>query len=651
MNLQKKISHLSLFLESLEKNRLLIATYWVKQKHIQIIFKSKKISLKYFRDVYAVFIIQYLTEVLKGNKKLADCTVMSGLINFFIKQDMTPQEVFTICMGLRKVLIRLLLKNEIVLKNPSLFLDEIGSVLDANLSTLLDSFTKVHVEFKQDLEKAVVRKTRLEQTLKIVNFVDTKLILLQNGRIILANSSFLNLLNVKSLRKLYLKYKIGFEYFDNVSLYEDVFVNDIQSWITKVCDNKKSFNVSIFSEKDKKRYYFSGKIESMPMENQQYVMVLDDITKNAVKQDSLTYDSVTGFMNHTTFKKFLAKKIDISRESGKRLFFAIVDIFEFEEKIILELAKSLRKFIDININFARLNDGQFGVLFEYKNEQDVYDWCVNFLKYVNRQKKQKVITLSEVDLSENVNNLFSRMEKLFHSGDGFIKTDFKNIIKYHKLPSQKAFIDKISMLKNLNLSVYYMELQLSNECKIVDVKDETVCIKVSTKQLQAMKQDSQIYFHLQQLGNIRSLIKTIDYDKKEVLIYRFRFDKHSPLDRKKYRVCVLDDLKAIIFHNNREFIVKLLDMNDEYLSLKIDRKRNFEVSSLVSLEMLLPILDIVEPCNSMASITRIESFEDGYKMVLLCHLDDKNKKLVNDYVFKCQMQTIKKLQLIKDYNG
>lgn len=80
---------------------------------------------------------------------------------------------------------------------------------------------------------------------------------------------------------------------------------------------------------------------------------------------------------------------------------------------------------------------------------------------------------------------------------------------------------------------------------------------------------------------------------------------------------------------------------DECIAIKIDRKRNFDINSLIYVEMLLPTTTgILESCSANATIIRIEKIDDGYKMVLLCHFDTKNEEKISKYISKEQMEII-----------
>jgi len=653
--------HLHTLSKDLEKNNLIIAKKWIEQEKVKSVFKAKSISSSKFKDSYALEIFQYFIDVVKGEQPIGDCPVMSKLIYYFLKKGITPREVFDVCMGLREVIVDFLVIKEEVLKEIALYLNEVNQVFDSNLSGVLEIFTDVYVQSQKNLEIAKAQRSKLQQTSKIMNFIDTKLMIVQNGRIVLANKPLLDVLNIDNLKSLYLKYPTGFEFFNEVTLYENEFKQDIKIWLEKVCESKQTFRINLFDSKRKRCIYFLGKVSHIPAEKTQYIITLRDVTQEVkneeVLRNSLAHDELTGFKNYPTFERFITTMLKKSKDSKTRLFLAVADIVELREinekysrdigdKVISEVAEDLRFFSDKDIYLARLEGSRFGILLEYPTEQESYDWCVKLLRKMNERKERKSLAITEVDLSESVNKLFLRAYSLLEVcnslEDSDVCTDFKEIIKYKELPKQKEFITKISSLKTIKTTLFYRGLAVSSDSEIFSLNEDNIDIKLSQRQLKVSKIDMEIYFNLGNLGNIKATINKLDNDKRIATLKQFRFDKHSPLNRQKFRVLTSNDIKAYISENEREFDVKILDINEECVVVKIDRKRNFDINSFVYIDMLLPTTENkIESCSSEATIIRIEKLEDGYKMVLLSHFDEENGKRISQYISKVQMEIIR----------
>jgi len=482
---------------------------------------------------------------------------------------------------------------------------------------------------------------------------------------LLANKPFLKLLNVDDLTALYEKYHSGFSFFSGVDKYEDDFKTDINIWIEKVNRNSKSFKTSIFDEIKNKRFDFLGRITNMPDDETQYIITLSDITEEIMNErllkDCLTHDELTGFRNYPTFEHLISQKIEKASRLKKRIFLAIADIPKLREindafgrdrgdMVISEVAEDLRFLVDENIYLSRLEGSRFGILLDYPTEQLSYDWCVKLLYKTNERDERKTVAITEVDLSESINKLFLRVYDLIEISnnheDDIISNDFSNIIEYNELPDQQEFIDKLSKYTSISISIFHMELAITSKVDILSAKDSTLELKFSNKQIKVSQIDKAVYFNLQYIGSIKAYIKEIDKNKNIVTIDRFRFDKHTPLNRDLFRIKVNDNIRAYIEDNNREYPIELIDINYSYVAIKIDRKRNFDINSLVFLDMMLPIDDIEKSCALNATITRIEKIIGGYKMVLLLHNDEDTEKIIREYISKKQMKIVKSFQSI-----
>ena len=656
--------HLYELADILEDNIILISTNWVKAPTVKAVFDARKISIKKFRDGYGIPIIEYFLSVVREEKSAGDCPIMSKLVNYLISKDITPREVFDICIGFRGSLTVFLLKQDLVLKTPVAFIEEVATIFDANLSGVLTIFTNLYADAQKKIENAKAQKTKLQQTLKIINFINTKIIITQNGRIILANRPFLEMLGVDDLKSLYTKYEKGFEYLSEVDTYENEFKVNTPEWIRKICKKDKSFQCEIYHEKIKKNFRYSGRITDMPNEDvNQYIItfsnISDHIRDEKTLQDSIKHDELTGFRNYPVFEKLIIKMIKESKSNNSRLFFAVADIPELRDinankgrdrgdMVISEVAEYLRLFVNEDIYYARLEGGRFGILMQYPTEQASYDWCVELFKKMNEREYKKTLAITEVDLSESVNKLFLRaydlIEVLNNREDILVGSDFENVIEYKELPEQQEFTQRIAKLKSQEMMLFYLELPIASKVEILSTDSESVKISVSSKQLKVAELDMPIYFKLENIGNIKACIRNINEDKKVLTIDRFRLDKHSPLSRSIYRVKAEEDIKAYIENNDREYSIKVLDMNSESIAVEIDRKRNFDINSFIFLDMLLPLSDMTTSCSTNATVTRISKVANGYVMVLLCHFDDKNKEIITDYISKQQMEILRNFQ-------
>ena len=650
-------------LSVIENNSLLIADSWISIQSVKSTLENRNISVLKFKNNYALSILEYFIEIIRGNKKQGDCPIMTKLVNYLLIKNISPKEVFDICMGLRKSFMLFILEVEKDTKKIVIYLDEISTIFDANLSGVLNIFTKVYSNTQKNLQIVKNEKNKLQHIVKIINSIDTKLIIVQNSRIILANKSFLKLLDISDLKSLYLKYKKGFCFLSDITIYEDDFKTDILLWMEKLSTTVKIFKTTIHNRIENKPAYFSGYISKIKTPVIQYIITLNDITKEIeneqILKDNITHDELTGFRNYPTFEHLLIRKIKQAKKLNKRFFLAVADIVTLKEinelygrgqgdAVISEVAEDLRYLTENNIYFARLEGSRFGILLEYNNEQLCYDWCVQLLNKLNQRNERKTVAVTEIDLSESINKLLFRIYDLIEEANNseniLVKNDFTNILEYEKLPNQIEFIKRLIKLTHIKSTIFYHELAISHESKILKNTTENIIISFSDKQFQIANINMPIYFKLSNIGYIKANISNLDTSKNIVTIDKFRLDKHTPLNRQRYRITASTNIKAYISFNNRDFNVKILDMNNEYISIEINRKRNFDINTLVYLDMVLPISDLLESCHTNATIVRINKIKNAYKMVLLCHLDFENSQILTDYISNEQRNIMHKFK-------
>lgn len=531
---------LSLLLQDIKKYKVAIATSWVKKDTVKVVFEQRKISLKQFRDSYGVPIIEYFISVIDETKPLGDCPVMSKLVKYLLAKNISPKEVFDICMGFRFVLVGFLLQKKSVVNNATFFMNEIATIMDANLSGVLEIFTTA---------------------------------------------------------------------------------------------NKKS----------------QEKLQSLETEKERLIKEKEELV------EGVSYDELTGFINYGAFEKVLIENIATSLEDKQRLFLAIVDIpnlrsvnlskgREAGDAIIISLAEDLKALEQENIYMARLEGDRYGVLLKYEQEQKAYDWCVNLYKSFSDKEEKKVFSVTEIDTAESLTKLFIRaydlVDEVNSTEDMIINTDFTKIEHFVELSDQNEFISEFEKVKLLETSVYYKELPMNHKSDIVRIHNNQLVISASQKQVKISEVGKFVYFPHENLGNVKANIQSLNENNSEITLDSFRIDIHSPLDRKLYRVQASSDFRGFIRDNNRDYDIEILDLNNKFVALKIDRKRNFDIGSSFTLEIRMIINNEAKNFTTQSTVVRLEKVLGGYKIVVSCTPNEDNEEMLQDYISSFQRNII-----------
>lgn len=108
--------NLSHIINSIEDGKFEIASRWIEVPTVVSVLKNRKISKNKFKDNFGVQIIEYFISVVREEKMAGDCPIMSKLVNYLLDKAINPKEVFSICMGFRKMLISYILEKNSMMK-------------------------------------------------------------------------------------------------------------------------------------------------------------------------------------------------------------------------------------------------------------------------------------------------------------------------------------------------------------------------------------------------------------------------------------------------------------------------------------------------------------------------------------------------------
>jgi len=155
---------------NIENSRENIASQWIDIPTVKAIFLSYKISPNKFKNGFGIPIIEYFIAVVREEKSSGNCPIMSKLVNFLLEKNITPKDVFDICMGLRRTLVFYLFKQEWIKYNTLEVMDEVASIFDANLSGVLAIFTTFYQEQQKNKQESVIQQKKYNQILKLQFF-------------------------------------------------------------------------------------------------------------------------------------------------------------------------------------------------------------------------------------------------------------------------------------------------------------------------------------------------------------------------------------------------------------------------------------------------------------------------------------------------
>jgi diguanylate cyclase (GGDEF)-like protein len=649
--------------DQIEEDRTDIASEWVKVATVVAVFESRHISPKKFQEGYGVPIIEYFISVIRAENEAGDCPVMSQLVNFLLEKEITPKEVFDICMGFRRSLITYLFNSGHIADNAQEMMEEVALLFDANLSGVLDIFGKSYKEKQQRLTVLEQHDKKFKQILRIINAIRTKIFIAYNGHIILGNKPFFHTFGLDNFDAFQNRFENNWSFIESLDIEKELFEEDKAKWLQSLCRSDRHFKAEIYHDLAKKKLLYSGRVTMLPdTDPAQYVITLNNIAPHieneAQIREKFYLDEMTGFYNHARFEQLITQMQVEAREVDKELALAVIDIPELKEinenrgrdtgdTLIMEIAQMITMHTDESMIVARLEGSRFGVLRAYKVEQECYDWAEKLLAALRHTKERINVILTGFDLAETPTRLLMRgfdlTEIADSSDENRVYTDLENV-DLEALPAQQPFIDKIAFQREIETTLYYKELPLSGRNRVLSVDKSGMRLHLEKKQLVVARGHELVYFKLPQFGFIKARIDSADISSGTVLVNQFRFDKHSPLGRKKFRVKAPEGMICRIVHEERAFEGSVMDLNDVSIAVNVTRKKNLDDGSTVKLSMPMQFSDSEENFETEAAVKHIEKRPNGYKIVFGFALHGNVEALYNQFMADRQMELIQQLK-------
>ncbi len=178
------LESVKIIIDELEQNKDLILNQWIAYSEPKEILTFHNIDTSLFKDYYGSGVFDYFMAVIKGEKKLGDCPVMSQFLAYLKDRDISANELFTICSHFRKSMIDFSYDAQV---NSKSFFDDISYVFDENFSGVLKLYTDTIYQKEQEIAKNVELLNEYKKALDesaIVSKTDI------DGKIIYANENF-----------------------------------------------------------------------------------------------------------------------------------------------------------------------------------------------------------------------------------------------------------------------------------------------------------------------------------------------------------------------------------------------------------------------------------------------------------------------------
>ncbi len=649
-------------IDSIEDGRFKIADGWIEVPSVVSILKNRKISLNKFKDNFGVQIIEYFIGVVREEKMAGNCPVMSKLVNYLLNKAINPKEVFNICMGFRKTLIAYIFKNNLNGENTVELMDEIADIFDTNLAGVLDIFTELYKQQQEHIIKSQEKNIKFKQVSQIINFIYNKIIIVKNGKIIMANKSFLELTNSSSIKEFYKKHADHIR--DEKNFNKDYYcMGKIDEWLKKVCKNNNSFNVNTYNYKMDEVFTYNGRVTLMPdREDEKYIISFNNVSKfieqSSKIKKSLEIDKLTGMYNYIKFESILYEEVSKIENVYTESALVIIDIESLKPKkdsintteynnVILEVAKIIQKSVCSDSYAAHLYDTTFAILLPVDTQQNTYDFCNNLFLALNSFGEKVNLSLSCFDYSEDVNqslrHALSLVEKAKKQKENSVVTDFDNVYESEPLENQEKYISLLKQSNCIDMTTFYKELPILSSNEIIGADNCSVKVRSSKKQLISTKPNKSIYFKLPNHKYTKAKIKKIDLENKTITLHNFKESKESPIIRTHFRIKAEENIQTTILYEDQAMTTTLIDLNSKTVSLYSEELNFIEMDLEVNVYTELSIKGEVYKINSPGKVIKIIEGDHSYRIIIECFYSVQDESIINNYISLRQIDIVKEI--------
>jgi hypothetical protein len=127
----------------LEDAKEQIVLDWTRDEDVSCRLKQNGISPKFFAKHFGGRILEYAIGVVKDEMELGNCPVIHVLLQLFREKNISINDIFVICAGLKNTLLQTLLAQEAL---TSKTLDEVARLMDANFEGVMNEYLDFEYE-------------------------------------------------------------------------------------------------------------------------------------------------------------------------------------------------------------------------------------------------------------------------------------------------------------------------------------------------------------------------------------------------------------------------------------------------------------------------------------------------------------------------
>ena len=142
-------------LKDLENAKEHISKLWTDKKVVQERLEGHLIDVEFFRTHYALKVIEYFLNVIRGNEEVGNCPVIFIMLDFFKNKDLPLKDIFMVCVLFKNTVSAYIFEKY---SFNSVLFDDISVILDKNFEGVIINY----LDIKYDKKVSLLETSTLE---------------------------------------------------------------------------------------------------------------------------------------------------------------------------------------------------------------------------------------------------------------------------------------------------------------------------------------------------------------------------------------------------------------------------------------------------------------------------------------------------------
>ena len=338
----------------LEENQEEILNEWLLTTRVQYSLDHIGLTVDEFKIQYAEAIFNVFYNIVKTKILINKCPVIIHFLEYLESFDNASQLVILICTQFKNAITKVILRQDIPLKEKEEVFSMISLLLDVNLSNTLLHHTLV----LNNMRNERIAHAKLLEESTIASKTDTQ------GVITFISDSFCEIMGYSREELVGQNHNIVRHPDSKAPMFKRMWdtIQNGKIWKGKLKNLTKDGKTIIINTEILPEYNHKHEIVG-------YVAVRSDVTDKFLART----DKLTRVMNRLRFDEELARKIELSSIEDKELHMIVMDIDKFKivndtyghvvgDKVLQEFAKEIKKVIRPSDIFARWGGEEFAMV-------------------------------------------------------------------------------------------------------------------------------------------------------------------------------------------------------------------------------------------------------------------------------------------------